>query len=132
MAKPLQFFKKTDLIVIGAILTVCLAVWGVYQIFYAGKGAKAEIYYGSKLVATVDLNKGEDREFSIPEEPHVILHLYRDGSIGFIASDCPDKVCVRTGLLRKVGQSAACLPNRVILKIVPIDERNKGDTDIVV
>ena len=31
-----------------------------------------------------------------------------------------------------VGQSAACLPNGLVLKIVPLNERSEDDLDIVV
>lgn len=132
MTKPLKFFKKTDLIIIVSMLAVCLVIWGAYQAFYTGKGAKAEIYYGGELVMTVDLNTGEERAFSVPQEPDVMFHLYSDGSIAFERSDCPDKICVHTGRISQIGQTAACLPNRLILKIVPADDKNTDHADIIV
>ena len=32
-------------------------------------------------------------------------------------SGCPDKTCVRTGHLTRAGQSAVCLPGRVVLRL---------------
>ena len=118
--------------VIGAILVLCLIIWGVYENYFANKSAKAEIYYGADLVETIDLDTAEERIFSIPQDEHVVFHLYSDGSICFESSDCPDKVCVRSGRLSKVGESAACLPNQIILKIVPSNGYHDGDTDIIV
>ena len=33
------------------------------------------------------------------------------------SSECPDKICVNTGTLRKAGESAVCLPARVVLRL---------------
>ena len=33
------------------------------------------------------------------------------------SSTCPDQVCVRTGLLTRAGESAICLPGKVILRL---------------
>ncbi len=41
-------------------------------------------------------------------------------------SNCPDKICVKTGKLTKSGQSTACVPNRVTVFIT-----GKSDIDII-
>jgi hypothetical protein len=41
----------------------------------------------------------------------------RGGMVGFVRSDCPDKICVHSGFLSIPGQSAVCLPNRVVVKV---------------
>lgn len=128
----MRFFKKTDVLIIIILIAAALAGYGIYQTVYQGKAAKAEIYYKSELIQTVDLNKKEDRTFSIPQNKNVIFHLYKDGSIRFEESDCPDKVCVHAGKLNTIGESAACLPNSIILKIVPADERDDDDPDLIV
>ena len=35
----------------------------------------------------------------------------------FLESDCPDRLCVKAGLLTRAGESAVCLPNRVSVRI---------------
>ena len=128
----MKFFKKTDLIIVLVVFIVGLALWLVFTFNNADKPAKAEIYYKSELVATVDLNTREDKRFSIPQNNNVIFHLTKDGHIGFEKSDCPDKICVRTGMLKNIGESAACLPNEIILKIVPMKARNDDELDMIV
>jgi hypothetical protein len=98
----------------------------------AGQPALAEIYYGSELVETVELDSGVEKEFSIPQNEHVIFHLDKDGSIYFKESDCPDKICIRSGKLSLPGESAACLPNRIIVKIVSKNGHDKNGIDLVV
>lgn len=128
----MKFFKRTDIVIIIGIIAVSVASWGIYNYVFAEDRVKAEIYYYSELVETVELGGGEDRLFSIPQDENVILHLYKDGSIAFEESDCPDKVCIRAGKLKTAGQFAACLPNGIVMKIVPEKERGEEDADMVI
>lgn len=128
----MKFIKRTDFLILVALLLVSIGGWFLYRRFAGEKPAKAEIYYGSQLVETISLTKGEEKRFSIPQNEHVVFHLYPDGSICFEESDCPDKVCIRTGRVHIAGESAACLPNEIILKIVSADGQNPGDIDLIV
>jgi hypothetical protein len=128
----MRFFKRTDIIIVLSILLISLAIWVFYGLFYADTPVMAEIYYESRLVERVDLGKNEDRVFTIPQNEHVVFRVFRDGSICFEESDCRDRICIRSGKLKTVGQSAACLPNKIILKIVRKDRYSKDDPDIII
>jgi len=128
----MKFFKKTDLIIIVALLVIAGAVYMVYHASQDGEDAKAEIYLESRLVQTISLSEGVDRIFSVEERPAVTFHLYEDGSIAFEVSDCPDKVCIHSGRLHIIGQSAACLPNGLVLKIVPANGDAYDENDMVI
>ena len=128
----MKFIKKTDIIIILIILAISLLSWITYNLVFADQSAKAEIYYYSELVETIDLDSGIDRIFSIPQDENVIFHIYKDGNISFEESDCPDKVCINAGKLNTVGQFAACLPNGIIIKIVPGKLHSDDDVDIII
>jgi hypothetical protein len=128
----MKFFKKTDLIIIAATIAAGLVIWFIYGRIYGGRAAKAEIYYDNALVETVGLEAGTERTFSIPQKPGVVFQVDNEGNISFIKSDCPDKICIKTGKLHTVGQNAACLPNGVVLKLVPADERSGDEPDIII
>ncbi|XOQ43888.1 MAG: NusG-II domain-containing protein [Clostridium sp.] len=128
----MKFIKKTDFLILLGVLIFSAAGWLYYQHQSSSTGTVAEIYYKSELVKTVDLTEKIDRTFSIPQNENVVFHQFSDGSICFEESDCPDKICIKTGRLRTVGQSAACLPNQIILKIVAKNGRNASDPDIVI
>ncbi|MEG1953055.1 MAG: NusG domain II-containing protein [Hydrogenoanaerobacterium sp.] len=125
----MKFARKTDIIIICLILLVSAAIWFYYSCTLAKSPAVAEIYEGSQLIETVVLKKGEKRKFSVLGHEDVIFSI-DDGSICFASSDCPDKLCVRAGKLKKAGERAVCLPNRLILKIVPL-EGTDADIDII-
>lgn len=128
----MKFVKKTDLIILAVVLAVCLGAWFSYQFVVGKKAAKAEIYYKSELVKTVDLTAGVDKSFSIEQNKNVVFHVFKDGNICFQESNCPDKVCIHAGKLHTVGESAACLPNSIVLKIVAKDQRSSDDLDAVI
>lgn len=132
MKSTIKFFKRTDIIILLVIIAAAIICFLIYENYASYKPAVAEIYYYSELVQTVGLNSGVDQTFTIPQDENVVFHLYPDGGICFEQSDCPDKVCIHAGKLHSVGQSAACLPNGIILKIVPAEKRNENDLDIVV
>lgn len=46
-----------------------------------------------------------------------------DGGVRVKSSDCPDKICVKTGLVSHEGMSAVCMPNRVIVTVEGTDEK---------
>lgn len=128
----MKFFRKADILIIGILLVFSLIFYVAYSHSVEDRPARAEIYYYSLLVETIDLDMGIDKTFSIPQNQNVIFHLYADGSICFEESDCPDHVCVNTGRLKMIGEYAACLPNGIILKIVPAGERADDDIDLVI
>lgn len=128
----MKLFRKTDILVIAAIIAAAAVIWMLYSNAVSGRPVKAEIYYYSDLVDTVELVPGQEKTIPVQHNENVVLQLDGDGSIRFIRSDCPDKVCIRTGRIYLAGQSAACLPNGIVVKVVPADGWKEGDPDIVI
>ncbi len=127
----MKWVNKRDIYVVICVFLVATIMYGGYRLYVANLPAKAEIYYESKLIKTVVLDSGKEETFKVPESDHVTFHLYADGSIAFEHSDCPDQICVKSGKLHLVGQSAACLPNKLIVKIVPANANSKDDVDMI-
>jgi hypothetical protein len=128
----MKFARKTDLIIIAALILIGIIVWAGFSGVFGRSGAAAEIYYKSELVKTVDLSAGKDERFSLEQLPNVVFHQYSDGSIAFEESDCPDKVCVKSGHLHLVGQTAACLPNQIYIKIIGTGAAQPAAPDIII
>ena len=126
----MKFIKKTDLIIIAIILLASAVSWFTYKYFTKDEAPKAEIYYYTELVKTIDLGSGNDIHFSIDNEPDVIFHVTADGTIRFEQSDCPDQICINTGELSRPGQFGACLPNGIVIKI--IGNKNDDEPDIII
>lgn len=119
-----SLFNKRDIIVILILLLFAAFVYLYAQNFIFKNSQTAEILYDNTVIETVSLDK--DRTFSLDEFPNIVFEI-KDGSIAFIQSDCPDKVCVHTGFINKTGQTAVCLPNKIILKLVSDSQDDAPD-----
>ena len=127
----MKVLQKRDIMVAAVLLFSAIALYAGFGIINKGKMSKAEIYYRSELIRTVELHKGKEEVLVFPQNENVMIHLYEDGRICFEESDCPDQVCVRSGKLSEIGESAACLPNEFIMKIVPASDYEEETLDMI-
>ena len=106
--------SKKDFIIIGIIMLfgVLLLAPRYFSIHDEGIFAQITCPFGVTAVSLDD-----DLIFALPSNENIVFEI-RDGQIAFVESDCPDKVCVHVGFLRRVGQMAVCLPNNTVLAIL--------------
>ena len=124
----MKFFKKTDLVIIGIIVLAGIALLLFWQ--NGSDEVVAEIYHDGVLAKTVVLDGKSEYSFRLDNLSEVEFTVYADKTIAFTKSDCPDKVCINTGHIGEHGRIAACVPNKVYIKIVKAKD---GDTpDIVI
>ena len=108
--------KRTDILIILAVLALAAGL-------LVCRMAKADnsgdiicvLYVDNKPLLEISLNK--DGDIAVPGRPGVILNI-KGRAIAFKQSNCPDKICVKTGYISQPGQTAVCLPNRTAIKIV--------------
>lgn len=78
---------------------------------------------GSTVVITRDgevlyeLDLEEDREIRIDYEDggYNIVRI-TGGEISIIDADCPDKTCIKTGILRSADIPIVCLPHHLVIR----------------
>ncbi|AYD40562.1 NusG domain II-containing protein [Clostridium fermenticellae] len=114
--------KKGDKII--SILVLCLIILsfiGVYAYKQYEKGSHhiAIIKQNGTIIKTIDLDKVSGKnQFKVTyNKTHYNVIQYEKGKIRFLDADCPDKICVKTGWISEGGQSAACLPHKLLIKI---------------
>lgn len=122
--KNRPLFKKSDGILIGAAL-LCALLCLLPRLFRSDASPVAVVTSDGDVVAEIVLDGAQERTIRVGG----VTVFVKDGEIGFLESDCPDKICVRTGALRRAGESAACVPNRVA--IVIRGEKRKDGVDVV-
>jgi hypothetical protein len=108
-----RLFGKYDWLIFAALIIIAALVYIIAG--RAERGAVCEIRADGKIVHTINLSE-PDREFELPGNPRIRFKI-KNNAVAFIKSDCPDKICVNTGYLSYAGQSAACLPNRVSIRV---------------
>lgn len=102
----------------GIVIALVLLLAGLIMVFLArgqqGDVLYAEIYFDGALIRRVELEAGKAQEIELDAGNTIAI----DGLSASIShATCDDQVCVRTGTLTRAGQSAVCLPHRVVLKL---------------
>lgn len=125
-------FKKWDIIII--ILLICLSltpelIFGIMM----GKnytGTYAEVTLDGKPYKKILLSehRGEE-EIEVKTKYGYNTIQIKDDSIGIIDSDCPDKICVKSGFISKPGDLSVCLPHKLMIEIK--SNNSEKDTDII-
>lgn len=98
----------------------------LYFAVRGSSGGTAEIYREDILLERIDLSAAADGTFTVAGAEGVVF-VVRSGAIGIAESSCPDKLCVKSGMISRGGQMCVCLPNRVVIKIL-----GESDTDIII
>lgn len=118
--------KKGDFLIILLIAVLEAALMAVF-LRGPSPGGVAVIELDNAPVHSVPLDGG-DRDYEIQGAHGQVVVSLRDGRVSFSESSCPDQTCVRTGRLSRAGQTAACVPNRVLIRI---DGAPDGGPDVV-
>ncbi len=98
-------FKKWDLLPL--LLLLVSALIG-FQCLAKKPGKMAEIRINGSSYAQLSL--GEDTTFSISNNGYHLTVSVQNTAIAIVSCDCPDQICVKTGWIKQVGQTAVCLP----------------------
>lgn len=105
--------KNGDVILIASLALLCILLF-LIPVFSQGKAAVADVWQNGEKIKEIDLSTVEESyEMSVGG----CILLVQRGSIRFLDADCPDKLCVRSGTLSKNGDTAACVPNKVVVII---------------
>lgn len=118
--KDKRFFTKK-----GAILCAVFAAACFYLVF--GTVFHTKSLSGGYAVIEIDGQIAEKRpltqsgEFTVSGAEGMVFSV-ENGGVRVKSSDCPDKICVKTGLVTAEYQTAVCLPNKVAVYVVNADE----------
>ncbi len=116
-----RIFKLSDIVIAAVILLVA-----VIMLINSGSGGSyAAVYYNGEQVGSYPLYESG----LYPLEEYGVTLEVSDKKIRVSDSDCPDKVCVKTGFISSSKQTIVCLPNRISVRI--INENNDDNIDIV-
>lgn len=116
--KSRPYIKKADLLLVLLVLLVSAAgiLLLVFKHIDNNTPTSAEIKVNAKLVKTIDLTEvSEPYELKVEGKLTVTLEVSREG-VRFKESECPDKLCIHSGLI-EAGGSAACLPAGVSVTV---------------
>ncbi len=110
--KAHKIIRRADLAVAAVLLLLCAAL---FILFRSGGGTTAVVTVGGETLYEIDLSEVSE-PYTLSLDCGVTIAV-SPGKIAFADADCPGRDCVRRGAISKPGQSAACLPNRVLIRI---------------
>ena len=114
-----KLLRKWDILIIAAAAVLSIAL--ILFVRGSGKGRIAEISVDGRVVETIDLDSVKERREIVPDTAIPVTIVAEDGGIYFESSECPDKICVKTGRLTDKGDTAICLPARTVISITGAD-----------
>ena len=118
--------KAVDIIVI--LLSATAAIAAGFIIY--GNYTPPELLEITCRDGTMVYRLDQDKEISIkgPRGDSVIFIENKQGY--FQNSPCPDKLCVKSGTLKKSGDWAGCIPNMVFIRIMGEEKGKSKDEKI--
>ena len=114
-----KLFMRKDLAVIVAVLLLSALLF-IPNLFGNDK-LIAEVYLEGKNIETIDLDSVTESYTLSPTDSTQIT--VKNGAICFSGADCHDELCIKSGWLTAKGQTAACLPEKIVIVI-------KGNSEI--
>lgn len=115
--------KKVLIFTCGIIaLIFALSAAAIIGMNFSGtENRTAEIYQDGILLYTVDLDHvNESYEITVTGENGAYnIILAEPGQISMKEASCPDKLCVRMGKIHNASLPVTCLPNKVVIRIIP-------------
>ena len=115
-----DWLTKADMLLLlfvtGLVVWLYVAIWGADT-----AALEVEIWSRGERVQTLPL--AEDRLLSVAGvlgDSHIEI---KQAEARFVDSPCSNKLCVLHGALRHTGETTACLPNQVSLRILGRDPR---------
>ena len=122
-----NLIKRSDVFVIFLTLLLIFSSLLIFR-HSSSQNAVAIITVDGKVEKKIDLTLQENCIITLKTDPIVTLEV-KDNKIRFINSKCPDGTCEKMGFLSNAGQTAACIPAKVI---VTVEGLNESEIDAVV
>lgn len=110
-----KWISRADLILLAVLAVIGVGLLILPSLLPQSDRLVAEVTVNGEIVLTLDLQTAAAREtYSL--ENGVVL-VTENHTVAFLSADCPDKVCVQTGALSRVGEVAACVPTGTVVTV---------------
>ncbi|MGN0520460.1 MAG: NusG domain II-containing protein [Candidatus Fimenecus sp.] len=116
-----KWISRADMIVLAVLAVVGVGLLLLPRVLPQSDTLVAEVTVGGETVLELDLQTATDRKTYTLENGVVLV--VENHTVAFLSADCPDKVCVNTGALSRVGEVAACVPTGTV---VTVKGENRG------
>ena len=114
------------LAVLAVFFAVAAAIW--IQARSSSQGKTAAIYQDGQLLRRIPLTDKSEESIKIKSSSGGYNTFQTaGGKIGITAADCPDKLCVKMGMISSTGCPISCLPHKLVIQIEDAKEESPID-----
>lgn len=118
--------KKNDVILIGVIIVLALAVI-LFLNLNKKEGDRVVVRVDGKIYQTFDLNK--DTTFTVEDgKGGYNTFIIQNKTVDMLEASCPDKICVNHKPVRYNHETITCLPNKVVLTV---ESEENSEVDMI-
>lgn len=103
--------KKKELIFIGGILVLALAIWAGMSFMNKGSHGSIRITVNGEEYGIYSLAKDQTIKINDTNVCEI-----KDGKAHMISAECPDHLCMKQKAIDEKGGTIVCLPNKVVIE----------------
>ena len=124
---------RTDKMIVAAVFLAAVALGGIFWLSWRSATSQTlmvVIEVDGQMIERFPLSSiepGQKRRVLGPLGYSTIEA--GENMVRMASSPCPDKVCVKMGLIGRPGETIVCVPNRVVIRIAGMDELELDSTD---
>lgn len=111
-SRPKKRFSRGDLLALAAVAAILAA-----SVVFLLNGRKGSTCLITANGSSVSYSLSENRRIDLVSNGYSLTVEIKDGQVFVTESDCPDRVCVRTGKISKTGQEIICVPAQVVIEV---------------
>lgn len=105
------------------LLGAVMLIGTLYATLWSAEPAALEVEIWSRGERIEALPLAEDRQLDVHGALGVSHIEVKQAQVRFTSSPCSNKVCIHGGWLKHAGETLACLPNQVSVRILGRDRR---------
>jgi hypothetical protein len=111
--------KKGDLIIVVILAVAVISWFGINNMRESKDERQIVIETNGNFYKSIPMETGmKPQKVYIDFEDGKYIDIFVDENGAYVKDViCPDKICQKTGVVDKVGQSIVCLPNRVAVYV---------------
>ena len=115
--------KPADFLIVA--ISVIVIVFSIGFIKHSGKGTPILVIESPNAKFVYPMNK--DMTITVHGTIGNSIIQIKDGKARFLDSPCPNKICVKSGVISKDSEWVACLPNQIFIRVESKNNTQKLD-----
>lgn len=119
--------KRGDFVIVALIVVLATALSWATSFSKNEAFNKIQIIQDGRVLEEYAADKNFSKIVNITEGEFQNTIEIKDGEVRMLSANCPDKLCVKSHPISKNGEMIVCLPHRLYVKIISMEENETTD-----